>query len=283
MIAFVMALALCGSCAVPVFAYDSTYNTSYSFGSGPDSRTTFGKPTGYDEPAKGDPLATNERRDKNAAFTPPPYGIFSGNIPTDPSNPYIESNTPNPWSGNVVIMDGYAAAGPSGVTSAHPGAPDNTSSLTVNYIDTPGLLPSTSMTASLITEPAYYPDGSIGTLFIEKLNKTMKVFQGESLENMRKGIGHFVSTSAWDSNVGLAGHNRGAAAYFSFVKNLDIGDKLTYTTPYGTRSYVVTSKDIVSETDLSSLEWTADNCLTLITCLEDTPQSRISVRCVEIR
>ena len=129
-----------------------------------------------------------------------------------------------------------------------------------------------------LTAPQYYGDGSIGTLYIQKLNKTIKVYEGESLENMKKGIGHFESTSAWDGNCGFAGHNRGAAAYFSFVKDLAVGDTIIYTTKYGTRTYTVYNKVKVSETDYSGLGWSAENIISLITCVADEPAYRYLVQ-----
>ena len=121
-----------------------------------------------------------------------------------------------------------------------------------------------------------------GTLTISKLNKNIKVYEGESLENMKKGIGHFEMTSAWDGNVGFAGHNRGAAAYFSFVKDLVVGDKITYTTKYGTRTYEVYRKDKISETDYTGLSWSAENIISLITCVADEPAYRFIVQAREV-
>jgi sortase A len=143
-----------------------------------------------------------------------------------------------------------------------------------------GLLPSTSAygTSAYFTAPLYYDDGSIGTLYVKKLNKTIKVYEGESLENMRKGIGHFGSTSAWDGNCGFAGHNRGAAAYFSFVKDLAVGDAITYTTKYGTRTYTVYSKVKINEDDYSGLGWSAENIISLIACVADEPACRYLVQ-----
>ena len=276
-----LALALCASIAAPIFAADYPYDTSYNFGSGPDSGSTFGKPTGYDDPVTGDPLATNQRRDKNAASTPPSYGIFSGDIPTEPSSLYHESA-----QGAVFLVGSSIQGDSNGVPGSPVIATDSTgssSSVSVNYNDQPGLLPSTSMTGSMNTAPWFYEDGSIGSIYITKLNKTIKVYEGESLDNMKKGVGHFTSTSAWDGNVGLAGHNRGAAAYFGFVKDLAIGDTITFTTMYGTRTYKIYSKEQISETDFSSLEWSAENILTLITCVENNPPMRWCVRCVEVK
>jgi sortase A len=286
---------------VPALAADYPYATSYGFESGPDSEPTFGAPTGYDEPAQGDPLMTNTRRNKDAANFAQAYGVFSGDIPSDPTSPYHTNKAPDPWGGSVVSIEGEVMADTS-VTGGGASYGANTGggntlynayagnagggaapSVSTTYGDQPGLLPSTSMTATLNTAPWFYDDGSIGSIYIAKLKKTIRIFEGESLENMKKGLGHFASTSAWDGNVGLAGHNRGASAYFGFVKDLETGDKITYTTLYGEREYRITSKEKVRETDLSSLGWSGENTLTLITCVENVPELRWCVVCTEAR
>ena len=126
-----------------------------------------------------------------------------------------------------------------------------------------------------------YKDGSIGTLKIAKLGISVKVWEGESTTSMAKGVGHYSSTSAWDGNVGLAGHNRGAKYNIGTIKNLVAGDTITYTTMYGTRTYQVTSVKTITNTDWSYLQGTADNRITLTTCLADHPESRVVVQAVE--
>lgn len=266
-----MAAALClGGMSGTVFAYNN-----YDFGSGPDSNQIFGKPTGYDEPAQIGSLATNERRNKDAAYLPPPYFYGSGEIPTDPSSPYHCNMPESAGSGgsNYNGANGYDGSAGNGTSGG--------ASVSVNYPGADGLMASTSV-AAVNTAPLYYDDGSIGTLYIAKLNKTLKVYEGESLENMKRGIGHFEFTSAWDGLVGFAGHNRGGAAYFSFVKNLAVGDKISYTTKYGTRVYAVYSKTKISETDYSGLAWCADNEIALITCVENESALRWLVSAKEI-
>ena len=145
------------------------------------------------------------------------------------------------------------------------------------------MLPSTSMTASYNITPWLYEDGSIGAIHVPKINRTVKVYDGESLANMDKGAGRFASTSAWDGLVGLAGHNRGSAPYFGFVKDLEIGDTIVYTTRYGERTYSVTSKVQVRETDNSPLQWTENNTLVLITCVENVSELRWAVTASEVR
>ena len=128
-----------------------------------------------------------------------------------------------------------------------------------------------------------YKDGSIGTLKIAKLGISVKVWEGESTTSMAKGVGHYSSTSAWDGNVGLAGHNRGAKDNIGTIKNLVAGDTITYTTMYGTRTYQVTSVKTITNTDWSYLQGTADNRITITTCLENHPESRVCVQAVEVK
>jgi Sortase (surface protein transpeptidase) len=90
-------------------------------------------------------------------------------------------------------------------------------------------------------------------------------------------------TSVWDGNVALCGHNRGSNAYFDFVKDLKIGDTITYTTPYGSRVYEVFNREQISELDYAKLGWSASNMLTLITCVENTPELRWAAQLHEVK
>ena len=149
---------------------------------------------------------------------------------------------------------------------------------------------------STIPEPIYddvlqYPlttieqvrnsDGSIGFLRIPTINLTVTAFDGDTFTAMKKGVGHLPSTSCWNGNIGLVGHNRGTNDYFGDLKNLEIGDEMTYTTNLGTRTYVVKSITKISDTDWSRLQYTSDNRLTLITCVEDVPDKRLCIQAVE--
>ena len=137
-------------------------------------------------------------------------------------------------------------------------------------------------------QPAYtsvagmaYQDGSIGTVKIPKLGISVKVWEGETSASMSKGVGHYASTSAWDGNACFCGHNRGARYNIGTIKNLKQGDIITYTTAYGTRTYQVTLVQIIANNDWSYLQGTADNRITLTTCLENHPESRVLVQAVE--
>jgi sortase A len=248
--------------------------SDYTFGTGADTLGEFGGSTSYDGFVTPDPMSQNARRNKDAAYFAPPYGVFSGDIPTDPSSPYHD-NLPDSGS----VPDRQIVTAPLIVSGDSP--PPGSSTVSTDIPN--ALLPSTSQTYSLNTEPWYYEDGSIGTLYVERTKKTIKVYEGEDLSNLKIGAGHFSATSAWDGNVGLAGHNRGGAAYFSFIKDLQDGDRLTYTTKYGVRTYEVYSKTRIDEYNNLPLSWSDGNILTLITCVADVPELRYCAVAREIK
>jgi len=261
--AVVIAAALFGL-TTPAFAYN------YEFESG-SGDSVFGASTSDDglivEP---NPETENVRRNKDAAYFPPAYGVFSGYIPTNPSSlyhdnsaPYIgTTSSPSDMSSATVVLPDYSDAGGSTVS--------------VSYSPAQPLMPAYTPVV-VNTAPLYYNDGSIGTLKVQKTGATIKVFEGESLDNLAKGGGHFTVTSAWDGNVAIAGHNRGPDGYFGFMKNLVVGDKVTYTTLYGSRTYEVFSVEKIADTDNSGLGYSANNILSLYTCVADVPSLRLLV------
>ena len=115
-------------------------------------------------------------------------------------------------------------------------------------------IPAVTPVISSYQEPAYTSakdmerkDGSIGTLKIPSLDINMKVWEGETKESMKKGLGHYSST-----------------------------------TIYGTRTYEVVLVKTISNSDWSYLQATADNRITLTTCLANQPEKRICVQAVQI-
>ena len=124
-------------------------------------------------------------------------------------------------------------------------------------------------------------DGSIGTLKISSLGINMKVWEGETTQSMAKGLGHYISTSAWNGNIGICGHNRGAKYVIGNIKDLKVGDTITYSTLLGTRTYKVSFVGFISYTDWSYLQATPDNRITLTTCLANQPTKRVCVQALE--
>lgn len=125
-------------------------------------------------------------------------------------------------------------------------------------------------------------DGSIGTLKIPSLNINMKVWEGETRASMAKGLGHYSSTSGWGGNIGICGHNRGAKYNIGSIRNLEIGDNITYSTVYGTRTYAVILVKTISDSDWSYLQATADNRITITTCLANQPSKRVCVQAEKV-
>ena len=126
-----------------------------------------------------------------------------------------------------------------------------------------------------------FSNGSIGILKIPSLGISMNVWDGENNDSMAKGVAHYTSTSGWDGNIGLCGHNRGTKYAIGSIKDLQIGDTITYTTVYGTRTYAVSYVDTISNDDWSRLQATADNRITITTCLANQPTMRVVVQAIE--
>ena len=121
-------------------------------------------------------------------------------------------------------------------------------------------------------------------IFISKINLDAPIIEGTTKEILRRGVGHFSSTSKWNGNVALAAHNRGYKYnYFQELKRLEIGDIVEYQTEQGRKTYEVYWKGNIKETDLSYLESTKENILTLITCLENLPEYRLCVQAKQIK
>ena len=100
---------------------------------------------------------------------------------------------------------------------------------------------------------------------------------------MLETVGHFENTSYLEGNIGLAAHNRGYPInYFSGLKELEISDNIIYRFKDVIKTYIVTTKEIIEDTDWSYLEKTKDNRITLITCVENTPSKRLCIQAIEI-
>lgn len=88
----------------------------------------------------------------------------------------------------------------------------------------------------------------------------------------------FTETSTWYGNVAFAGHNRGSSNYFGKIHTLKNGNTIKLMTQLGTRTYSVYSVRKVSVNDVSVLNPTTDNVVTLVTCVMNQPQYRWCVQ-----
>ena len=116
-------------------------------------------------------------------------------------------------------------------------------------------------------------------IIIPKINLNAPILEGTEKDILHRAVGHFKTTSKWNGNVALAAHNRGYKYnYFQEIKKLEIGDLVEYQTKQGIRNYEVISKNKIEETDLSCLEDTKENTLTLITCVRNEPEYRLCIK-----
>ena len=209
----------------------------------------------------------NIDRSKNAALVPPPFGSPESNQPGTG-----EVLTPGSAVGGSTAGSNGGVYYPPADTGSGSGTSGGSGSSTTITVGTEFTLP----------DGLYYSDGSIGRLKIPTLGLNVKVYEDESLESLAKGAGHFKSTSCWDGNVGLAGHNRGVANHFGQIHTLDRGDRITYTTKLGTRTYEVYYVGQINETDFSRLGRTSENIITLVTCVRNVPEMRWCVQAREV-
>ena len=227
----------------------------------------------YGDPTSIEPVITadggaakNEDRSKNAARIPPAFGSPSAYALN--TGTYL---TPSLAPGGQAVTGAVINGGSAVVVT--PGTPVSTGS---------GSTTSSSTVFTEVTSNLYYSGGYLATLKIPAVDLNVKVYQGTGSKTLARGVGHFEETSIWNGNIALAAHNRGTNDYFGEIHTLDIGDRITLTTKLGTRTYKVVSVEKISETDRSELSPSAENRLTLYTCVRDQRAYRWCVQAVEV-
>lgn len=303
------ALCLCAVCALTLPASALEYNINAP------GDPEYGKPTSFEPVVTADGGAMkNEDVSKNAALIPPGFGTPTSSaqatylsLPADAESSLIPLRLLSPqslgggfagapwkpseagsmgeggarertqfslqagteWSGLCDDAVTPPASGSTGATGGYPITDASTS-------------PSTTPGFTEVTSDLYYSDGSLGTLKIPSIGLTVKVFEGTGSAPLLKGAGHFEGTSIWAGNVPVAGHNRGVRNDFGRIHTLRAGDIITFTTRLGTRTYAVTGVAKVSVNDVSGLDPTSVNMVTLYTCVNDQPAYRWYVTAREV-
>lgn len=244
----VAALMLAAICVTPASALEYTIDAPEDY--------LFGAPTSDDTIYEWeDP---NVDRGKNTALIPPGFGTPTSYLPGSGT-----ALTPN-------LVPGALEGG---------GLVSQTGSVTYPTVDSGGW---SGPAFTTVTSDLYYSGGHLGTLKIPAIGLTVKVYQGTGSSTLAKGAGHFPSTSIWDGNVCIAGHNRGVRDDFGDLHTLEYGDTITWTTKLGTRTYEVVSVEKVLETDTSGTASTSDNRITLYTCVRNQRAYRWMVQAVEV-
>lgn len=246
---FKLALTLCLALSFSAQAFAADY--SIPAVSGPE----YAKPTSVEYVYTADGGAkANLNLSKDTALLPPAFGV-GGAFPL------------NAISAPVIVNPGSSVVG---------GGP-------IVYPD--AVTASTTQSATLftdVTDELYYANGSLGTLRIPAIGLTVSIYEGTDSAMLAKGAGHFSETSIWNGNVALAAHNRGVNNHFGLIHTLNVGDTVTLSTKLGTRTYSVTSVAKVGETDREALAASAENRITLYTCVRDQRDLRWCVQAVEV-
>jgi len=249
-----MLLAVC--CLMAAFSMPASA-LEYTFEA--PSASLFGTPTSDSTiyVSAGEPL--NMDRSKNAAYIPPAFGsatsytLYRG-----------ELLTPNLVGQGMTSVGGVG----NGITIVPPSYGTSTPSQDIGA--------GTKYTS--VTSDLYYSGGHIGTLKISAIGLTVKVYQGTDEATLKKGAGHFESTSFFNGNTAIAAHNRGVNNHFGKIHTLDLGDTVQLTTKLGIRNYEVYSIAKISSSDLSVLNDSSENIITLITCVMNEPDYRWCVQ-----
>lgn len=107
--------------------------------------------------------------------------------------------------------------------------------------------------------------GLIGRIDIGRLGVSVMVLEGFDGKTLRRGAGHIPGTAlpGQPGNVGISAHRD---TFFRPLRNIRGGDVITVTTLDGEYQYKVVSTKIVSPRDVSVLNPTGGEELTLVTC-----------------
>ena len=253
-----MLLAIClvsAAMAAPTYAMEYTFDAP--------EQALFAEPTSDETIYVGTRDTTNIDRSKNAALIPPAFGSPTSYLP-----------------GSGELLTPNLASGQSAGAGSH--TPSSGQPITIPSVTPSGTPGYTATGYTAVTSDLYYASGHLGTLSIPTIKLSVKVYQGTDDATLAKGAGHFASTSIWNGNIAIAGHNRGVNNHFGKIHTLSVGDEITFKTKLGTRTYEVCSVAKIANDDLTVLEDTSGNIITLVTCVMNQPSYRWCVQAKEV-
>jgi|SRR5689334_7800156 len=126
-----------------------------------------------------------------------------------------------------------------------------------------------SLHAKLLRPPELPPaaemSGLVGRIEIARLGLSVMVVEGDDGKILRRAAGHVPGTAlpGQSGNVGITGHRD---TFFRPLRNIQKDDVITLTALQGEYRYRVVSTKIVSPDDVSVLDPTSGEVLTLVTC-----------------
>lgn len=109
------------------------------------------------------------------------------------------------------------------------------------------------------------PGGTIGTITIPELHRTLPIVQGTDSDDLEKGVGHYVRSvmPGASDNCVLSGHRD---TVFAGLDTVGIGDRLVVRTRAGSFTYKVRRIRIVHKDDRTVIVPADHAVLTVTTC-----------------
>ncbi|MEO8594619.1 MAG: class D sortase [Candidatus Solibacter sp.] len=108
-------------------------------------------------------------------------------------------------------------------------------------------------------------DALIGRIEVPRIGLSAMVVEGTTTLALRRAAGHIASTGmpGVPGNVGIAAHRD---TFFRPLRNIRMNDVITLTTVEAEYRYRVVSTKVVEPGDVSVLDSSGDEILTLVTC-----------------
>lgn len=120
--------------------------------------------------------------------------------------------------------------------------------------------------AGRLAEPHLLADGDVlGEIEVPRLGLDAIVVQGDSPDTLKRAVGHLSKSALpgeW-GNVALAGHRD---TFFRPLRDIRLGDVITFKTQERSFEYLVQSVEVVAPTEIRVLEPLTGHDLTLLTC-----------------
>ncbi|HUF33810.1 MAG TPA: class E sortase [Acidimicrobiales bacterium] len=123
-------------------------------------------------------------------------------------------------------------------------------------------------TTTTTTAPPPVKGDAVARLQIPRIGVDKVVVEGVSLDDLKRGPGHFPGTPLPGElgNSAIAGHRTTYGAPFYDIGELEEGDEILVTTPRGEFRYLVSSVTVVRPDQVEVLDPSDDARLTLTTC-----------------
>lgn len=113
--------------------------------------------------------------------------------------------------------------------------------------------------------PPAVSNGLIGRIEIARLGLSVMIVEGDDGRTLRRAAGHVPGTAlpGQPGNVGITAHRD---TFFRPLRNIQTDDVITLTTLQGEYRYRVVSTKVVTPEDVSVLDSTSGEVVTLVTC-----------------